>query len=195
MIAPDGNPAINRELHPIATELYSFIREDRKWRLGKGQHSSDLHSTAKNEQPRSAGGPMAAVRPRRRTERSKATARNKWRAVRLPGPTSVNRRRSVRWAFLRWPLNSPSTAHARILWTSPKIAQHRGLGNGAQSFRTLMYGPSPVRKVAALMADIRLRSCMRPLMERRVALRAMMEIRAPSPDQASGLSALRVRQV
>jgi hypothetical protein len=51
-----------------------------------------------------------------------------------------------------------------------------------------MYGPSRVRKVAAS-------DCFDPvavmysafLLERRVALRAMMKIRAPFPDQANGL--------
>jgi hypothetical protein len=57
-----------------------------------------------------------------------------------------------------------------------------------QSIRTLIYGPSPVRKVACsdLVCDCGHVSGL--LMERRVALRAMMEIRAPSPDQANGLS-------
>jgi hypothetical protein len=46
---------------------------------------------------------------------------------------------------------------------SPENAATAGLAGGAQSFRTLMYGPSPMRKVAALIACIRLRSCIRPL--------------------------------
>jgi hypothetical protein len=37
-------------------ELYSFGREDRKWRPQQGRHSSSLRTTAKAEQPRLAGG-------------------------------------------------------------------------------------------------------------------------------------------
>jgi hypothetical protein len=43
-------------LHPIKLELYSFGREDRKWRPRQGRHSGSLRSTAKAEQPRLAGG-------------------------------------------------------------------------------------------------------------------------------------------
>jgi len=44
---------------------------------------------------------------------------------------------SLKWAFLRWPLNSRSAAHAAISCTSSEISIHRGLGCGGQSFRTL----------------------------------------------------------
>ena len=56
---------------------------------------------------------------------------------------------------------------AAISRVSLKNAEYLRLLGGASRIRTdmygPMYGPSPVRKVAALMADIRLRSCIRPL--------------------------------
>jgi len=39
-------------------ELYSFGREDRKWRPQQGRHSSSLRTTGKGEKPRLDGGLM-----------------------------------------------------------------------------------------------------------------------------------------
>jgi hypothetical protein len=49
-----------------------------------------------------------------------------------------------------------------------------------------MYEPGPIRKVAALIPDVRLRSCIRTLDGFRIALDAMSRKSAPSPDQVNG---------
>jgi hypothetical protein len=91
-------------------------------------------------------------------------------------------------ASLRWTCAAKSPPNACFLPGYPENPENCRLTGGASGIRTVMYGPSPVGKAAAS-------DCSDPVAvmysafcwSAALALRAMMEIRAPFPDQANGL--------